>query len=94
MGETIRVGRKEMTAAEVLAEIEDGNRVLIEVEVLGRRMRMAIRRDSETFYCDTPIKLLTFDSPEDLAACLVRYRLAKTDHHTDSSTDSLDPDED
>ncbi len=44
MPETIRVGRKELTSTEVLRELKDGNRVIVEMSVLGKTMNMALRR--------------------------------------------------
>ncbi len=77
MTTTIQVGRKELTSGEVLAEVEAGNRVVIEVEMMGATVRMAIRKRADVYYCDTPIKLLTYESEEELQHCLERYRLAK-----------------
>jgi len=72
MTTTVQVGRKELTSAEV----EAGNRVVIEVEMVGTTARMAIRNRAELYYCDTPIKLLTYESEEELQHCLERDRLA------------------
>jgi hypothetical protein len=77
MPETIRVGRKELTSSEIVHQLENGNRVIVEVNVLGRTMNMAIRRQGGTFYCDTPMKLLTYNTRDEMQACLERYRLAK-----------------
>lgn len=44
MAETIRVGRKELTTEEILRELHRGNRVIVEVEMLGKTLNMAIRR--------------------------------------------------
>lgn len=79
MTDTRRVSRKELTSKEIVRELEAGNRVVIELEVLGATMRMAIREREGTYYCDTPVKLLTFESREELRICLERYRLARPD---------------
>ncbi len=76
MSKTVRVSRKELSSTDVLRELDGGNRVLIEVDILGKTMRMAIRRQDDTYYCDTPVKLLTYETRAEMRACLERYRLA------------------
>lgn len=75
--ETIRVKRKDLTSAEIVRELERGNRVIVEVEILGKTLQMAIREQRGTYYCDTPMKLLTYETDEEMRACLERYRLAR-----------------
>ncbi len=84
MTETIYVSRKDLTSREILQELGNGNRVIIEVEILGKTLRMALRRQGETYYCDTPMKLLTFESEEEMRQCLERYRLARADSADES----------
>lgn len=79
MNEPIRASRGELSSAEVVKTVEDGGRVSIEVGVLGKTMEMSIRAHEDTYYCDTPVKLLTVDSEDDLQQCLERYRLASAD---------------
>ncbi|MXV61975.1 hypothetical protein GS429_07870 [Natronorubrum sp. JWXQ-INN-674] len=85
MGETIYVNRKDLTSREVLQELADGNRVIIEVTVLGKSLNMALRRQSGTYYCDTPMKLLTYETEEEMRRCLERYRLAEPAPAEDSA---------
>ena len=75
----VRVKRKELTSKEVLELLGDGERVIIEVDLLGSTMEMAIREQRGTYYCDTPVKLLTYESKAAMRTCLERYRLAKPD---------------
>ena len=93
MTETVTVGRKELTSTEVLRELDDGNRVIIEVDVLGKTMRMSIRRSADTYYCDTPVKLLTYDTPEEMRTCLERYRLAEPGADSTEGGPGADPTE-
>ena len=79
MSEAIYVDRKDLTSQEVLDHLNDGTRVLIEVDVLGKTLRMALRRQAGTYYCDTPIKLLTYDTEAEMRNCLERYRLARAE---------------
>ncbi|MWV40248.1 hypothetical protein [Natrialba sp. INN-245] len=91
MPETIRVGRKELTSREVLRELKDGNRVIVEVNVLGTTMNMALRRHAGTYYCDTPLKLLTYETDEEMQTCLERYRLATPDSATPTEETGSSP---
>ncbi len=76
MTEITRVSRGELRSDEVVETVEDGGRVIIEVGMLGRTLEMAVRKYDDTYYCDTPVKLLTYDDEEGLKRCLERYRLA------------------
>ncbi|MDJ1431473.1 hypothetical protein [Halostagnicola sp. A-GB9-2] len=90
MTDILRVGRKDLTATEILDAVDLGNRVVIEIEFLGATMRMAIRKRDGTYYCDTPVKLLTYDTEEDMRTCLERYKLAKAADETDEIEVSQD----
>ncbi len=79
MSEIVRVGRGERTASEILSDLDDGRRVIIEVELLGRTIELSIRKRESTYYCDTPMKLMRYDSRDGMRTCLERYRLAKRD---------------
>ncbi|SNR51330.1 hypothetical protein [Halorubrum vacuolatum] len=85
MTNVLRVDRKELTSGEILDEVEAGKRVIIEVDMLGKTVRMAIRKREDTYYCDTPIKLLTFDTEAELQTCLERYKLAKVEEGMDET---------
>ena len=73
------ITRKELTAVEIVDIVESGGRVVIELSVLGKTTRVVIRRQGGTYYCDTPMKLLTFDNEHELRNCLERFKLAKRD---------------
>ncbi|SDR18286.1 hypothetical protein [Natronobacterium texcoconense] len=87
MTETIYVERKDLTSRQILENLNSGNRVIIEVDVLGKTLRMALRRQQGTYYCDTPMKLLTFESEEEMQACLERYRLARPESVEETEDD-------
>ena len=92
MTEVIRVTRKQLTVSEVLRELKRGNRVIVEVELLGVTMNMALRRREGTYYCDTPVKLLTYETDAEMRTCLERYRLARSetdDERTDDEPTSI-----
>lgn len=82
MAEARYVRRLELSSTDVIAELREGRRVIIEVGVLGTQLRMAIRERDGTYYCDTPVKLMTFESADELMDCLERYRLATGDGPT------------
>ena len=73
------VSRKELTADEVLAVIETGGRVVITIPVMGQNVSVVIRRSDGTYYCDTPMKLMKYDNPGELKACLKRFRMVTTE---------------
>lgn len=84
------VSRKELTADEVLSVIETGGRVVIEIPVMGQNVSVVIRRSDGTYYCDTPMKLMKYDDPGDLKACLKRFRMVDTDtKHPDEPNRSV-----
>ncbi len=79
MADIVHASRRELTAEEVLDVVERGGRVVIELSLLGATMRVVIRERDGTYYCDTPMKLLTHETGEALARCLERYRLVSAD---------------
>lgn len=83
MDEPLHISRGEATSSEILKHLDAGRRVIREGEVLGRTMEMTTRRQGGTYYCDTPVKLLAYETEEEMRACLERYRLAEPD--TDAS---------
>lgn len=88
MAETLYVDRKDLTSGEILRELEEGNRVIIQVEVLGTTLNMAVRRQEGTYYCDTPMKLLTYETEEEMRTCLERYRLARPEPDGETGDDA------
>lgn len=91
MPETIYVNRKDLTSGEIIHELEQGNRVIVEVDVLGASMKMALRRRDGSYYCDTPIKLLTYETEAEMRRCLERYRLARPDPTGATDGDRANP---
>lgn len=76
MGDVKHVRTGELTSSEVLSALDAGTRVVIEVGIAGVTLDMAIRKRGGTYYCDTPMKLLTYEDEEGMRTCLERYRLA------------------
>lgn len=76
--EPLHISPGEMTATEILEELESGRRVVIEIEKMGLSTTVVARKSGDTYYCDTPIKLLTYETETEMKQCLERYRLAET----------------
>lgn len=83
MSTITHASRSELTAPEILDILEGGGRVLIELSVLGKSTTVVIRAHNGIYYCDTPMKLLKHDTPEDLQKCLERFRLTKPSPSTE-----------
>lgn len=82
MGDIRYVRRGELTATEALEAVDSGDRIVIELGVLGKTIRMVLRKGGGQYYCDTPIKLLTYEDRADMRSCLERYKLVQSDEET------------
>lgn len=76
MEEPVRVARGELTTTEIIEALQNGQRIIIEVDLLGRSVELALRMREDTYYCDTPVKLLTFNTEDGFRTCLHRFGLA------------------
>lgn len=70
--DSIRVRSGDLTAGEVLEKLEDGHRVVIEVDLGVTTTELCLRKDGDEYYCDTPVKLLTHEDREAMKRCLER----------------------
>lgn len=61
---------------ELLGALEDGRRVVVRTEVLGAEHEVTLRRDGETYYCDTPTTLHTHDTVDEMRECIVKHGYA------------------
>ena len=77
MSSITTVARNELTAPEIIDIVNDGGRVIIEQSILATSVRLVIRYQDGTYYCDTPMKLMKHETEEELRDCLERYRLTK-----------------
>lgn len=71
MAKPLRVQAGELTADEIMTALKDGQRVIIEVEVLGATREVALRERDGVFYCDTPTTLHKHDDEDGMVACIV-----------------------
>lgn len=60
-------------AEELLARIEDGERVVIRTESFGSSHDVTLRYDGETYYCDTPTRLHKHTDREAMLECINKY---------------------
>ncbi|WP_251341923.1 hypothetical protein [Haloplanus halophilus] len=67
---TLTVDAGELTAAEILDALEDGQRVVVRVEMLGGVHEVTLRHDGTTYYCDTPTTLHKHESVDAMRTCI------------------------
>ena len=84
MPDPLRVDSGELTAEEILAALEEGRRVIVSTEMLGGLHEITLRRDDETFYCDTPTTLHKHQSEADMRACIFKMGYARPDDADDA----------
>jgi hypothetical protein len=70
MSEPLVIDAGELGAEELLETLESGRRVVVNTEFLGSEHTVTLRRDGETYYCDTPTRLHTHDSAEEMRECI------------------------
>ena len=76
MTEPIRVSRKEFSSDEVIERLDEGQRVVVTVEMLGVRRDVTLRKTNDEYVCDTGLKLLSYDDSAGMKSCIERLRLA------------------
>lgn len=70
MSEPLVIDAGELGTEELLETLESGRRVVVNTEFLGSEHTVTLRRDSGTYYCDTPTRLHTHDSAEEMRECI------------------------
>ena len=73
MSEQTVVEAGEYTAEELVAKLEDGQRLVVRTEVLGSEEELTLRYDGETYYCDSPTTLHKHDDREEMMRCMAHY---------------------
>ena len=79
MPEPLRVDSGELTAGERLTALSEGRRVVVRTEVFEGSHEVTLRRDNETFYCDTPTVLYKHYSEAEMRPCIDRMGYAQSD---------------
>ena len=77
MSDPLVVDAGEMSADELLAALDSGQRVVVRTEFLGSTHEITLRHDGETYYCDTPTRLHKHTSTEEMRECLRRQGYGK-----------------
>ena len=75
MGDVVHASPGELTASEILAILDRGDRVVIDTTVLGQPRAQVMRKQNGTYYCDTSTKLFTHETKAGMRSCLKRIRL-------------------
>ena len=73
MTEPLRVVSGELGIDELIAALNDGQRVIVETEMLGSTHDVTLRFDGETYYCDTPTTLHKHDDEEEMRECIRQF---------------------
>lgn len=66
----LRAPAGELGADELLAALEEGQRVIIETQMLGSDYEVTLRHDGTVYYCDTPTTLHKHESREEMRECI------------------------
>ena len=70
MSEPLRVEAGELSVDELIDALNDGRRVLVDVEVAGATHEVALRYDGETYQCDTPTNHHRHRSEDGMRTCI------------------------
>ena len=70
MSEVLRVEAGELSVDELIDALNDGQRILVDVEVAGANHEVALRYDGETYHCDTPTNLHRHADESGMRGCI------------------------
>ncbi|MFW5917475.1 MAG: hypothetical protein ACOCRD_03590 [Halorubrum sp.] len=76
MTEVLRIEAGELPVDELIGALNDGRRVLVDVEVAGGRHEVVLRYDGETYHCDTPTNLHRHGTEAEMRTCIDRMGYA------------------
>ncbi len=77
MTEPRRVTAGELSIDDLLEALNDGQRVIVETEMLGSTHEITLRFDGETYYCDTPTTLHKHDDEIEMRECIRQFGYCK-----------------
>lgn len=78
MSDHLEIVAGELAVEELLAAINDGQRVVVETEFLGAEHEVTLRHDGGIYYCDTPTRLHKHSSEEEeMRQCIENQGYAK-----------------
>ena len=70
MSEPLVVEAGELGVEEIMATLEEGQRVVVRTEFLDSEHEVTLRYNGGTYYCETPARLHKHDSPAEMQSCL------------------------
>ena len=70
MAEPLRIDPGDRTADEIIDALNEGRRILVTVEMLGRSHEICLRYDGTHYYCDTPTRLHKHSDEGEMRACI------------------------
>jgi hypothetical protein len=68
----LRIDAGELTVDELLAVLNEGQRVIVRTTLAGIPHDVVIRFDGETYYCDTPTRLHRHSNEAEMRTCIER----------------------
>lgn len=76
MSEVLRVEAGELSVDELIDALNDGRRIMVDVEVAGASHEVALRYDGDTYHCDTPTNLHRHTEEAEMRGCIDRMGYA------------------
>ena len=70
MTDPLVVDAGEMAVEDLLEQLQDGKRIVVQTEFLGNEHEITLRHDGETYYCDTPTRLHKHDDEAEMRECI------------------------
>jgi len=70
MPEPLHATAGELDTETILDALAEGQRVVLETELLGSAHQVTLRHDGETYYCDTPTTLHKHDTVDGMRHCI------------------------
>lgn len=76
MSDPLRVSAGELTTDEILSAVEEGDRVVVQTEMLGNEHEVTLRHDGSVYYCDTPTTLHKHETAAEMRDCIAKQGYA------------------
>lgn len=77
--QAVKISRKEFSSAEVIEWVEEGQRVVVTIDVLGVERDVTLRKTDDEYVCDTGLKLMNYDDQAGLKTCIERLQLTDSE---------------
>ncbi|WP_411715214.1 hypothetical protein [Natronomonas sp.] len=69
----------EYTADELLERLREGERLVVQTEVLGNPEELTLRFDGDIYYCDSPTTLHKHEDEAEMRSCMQHYGYVRDD---------------